>query len=89
MTLERTYSKDLMNLSLTSAFITTQIGVALYFWPVTVVVGSLFLTVAFYILLGLGQAKLDGRLFASTIKEHLIVGIFIFIAMFFATHWGA
>jgi hypothetical protein len=39
-------------------------------------------------LLGLGQAKLDERLFSSTVREHLVVGTLVFAAMFFATHWG-
>ena len=86
--LETEFSKDLVILSGISALLTTEVAAALYFWPVTVVVGSLFLTVTFYMLLGLGQAKLDGRLFTSTVREHLIVGTLVFIAMFFATHWG-
>ncbi len=88
MQLEKSISKDLVRLSLISSLIIGQIATALYFWPVTVVVGALFLTVAFYVLLGLGQAKLDGRLFGSVIREHLIVGTLVFIAMFFATHWS-
>jgi len=88
MTLDTVFSKDLLSLSLVSSLITTEVAAALFFWPVTVVVGSIFLTVTFYLLLGLGQAKLDGRLFKDTIREHLTVGILIFIAMFFATHWG-
>lgn len=88
MQLEKSISKDLVRLSLVSSLIIGQIATALYFWPVTVVVGALFLTVAFYVLLGLGQAKLDGRLFGSVIREHLIVGTLVFIAMFFATHWS-
>jgi hypothetical protein len=88
MILETKFSMNIFALSLVSALITTELSAALFFWPVTVVVGSLFLTVSFYILLGLGQAKLDERLFASTLKEHLTVGALIFIAMFLATHWG-
>ena len=88
MLLETEFSKDLVILSAVSSLLTTEVAAALYFWPVTVVVGSLFLTVTFYMLLGLGQAKVDGRLFASTVREHLIVGVLVFIAMFFATHWG-
>lgn len=88
MTLDSKFSKDLLNLSILSALVTSEIASALYFWPVTVVVGSLFLTVTFYMLLGLGQAKLDERLFASTTREHLLVGAIVFVAMFFATHWG-
>lgn len=86
--LEKSVSNDLLILSAVCAWVTAEVSLALYFWPVTVVTGSLFLTVTFYILLGLGQAKLDGRLFPSVIREHLVVGAIVFIAMFFATHWG-
>ena len=65
-----------------------EIALSLYFWPVTVVVGSLFLTIAVYMLLGLGQAKIEGRLFSQTVREYLIVGVLVFIGMFFATRWG-
>ena len=88
MLLEAEFSKDIAILSGISSLLTMEIATVLYFWPVTVVVGSLFLTVTFYMLLGLGQAKLDGRLFSSTVREHLVVGVLVFIAMFFATHWG-
>ena len=70
------------------ALVMIEVAAALFFWPVSVVVGSLFLTVTFYVLLGMGQSKLEGRLFSATIREHLIVGILVFGAMFFATHWG-
>jgi hypothetical protein len=88
MTLDTVFSKDLVILSIVSSLLTTEFAAALFFWPVTIVVGSIFLTVTFYLLLGLGQAKLDGRLFISTVREYLTVGVLIFIAMFFATHWG-
>lgn len=86
--LEKSISKDLLILSAVSSLVTAEIGLALYFWPVTVTVGSLFLTVSFYVLMGLGQAKIDGRLFPSVVREHLVVGTLVLIAMFFATHWG-
>lgn len=86
--LEKKFSKDLLVLSAVCSLVTAEISSVLYFWPVTVTVGSLFLTVSFYVLLGLGQAKLDGRLFSSVVREHLIVGTLVLIAMFFATHWG-
>ena len=62
--LETKLSKDLVIVSAISSLLTMEIAAVLYFWPVTVVTGSLFLTVTFYMLLGLGQAKLDGRLFS-------------------------
>jgi len=88
MQLEKDATKELFILSAISSLITTEIAAVLYFWPVTLIVGSLFLTSSFYVLLGLGQAKLDGRLFSSTVREHLTVGSIIFIAMFIATRWG-
>ncbi|QQG41435.1 MAG: hypothetical protein HYV90_04740 [Candidatus Woesebacteria bacterium] len=86
--LEKEFSKDMLKLSLICSLVTAEIGGALYFWPVTVMVGSLFLTVSFYMLLGLGQAKLEDRLFPTIVREHLVVGTLVFIAMYIATHWG-
>jgi hypothetical protein len=86
--LEKEFSKSMFTLAIVTSILTAEIAAVLFFWPVTVVVGSLFLTVTYYMLLGLGQAKLDGRLFSSTVREHLLVGALVFIAMYFATHWG-
>lgn len=86
--LEKEFSKNVFIMASICSILTVEIALVLFFWPVTVVVGSLFLTVTFYVLLGLGQAKLDGRLFSSTLREHLVVGVLVFMAMFFATHWG-
>ena len=81
--LEKKISKELVMMSLVSSLIIGEVAVSLFFWPVTVVVGSLFLTVTAYVLLGLGQAKLEARLFAQTIREYLFVGAFVFLGMFF------
>jgi len=86
--LEKTISKEVYLISLVSSLIVGEIAALLYFWPVTVVVGSLFLTVSAYMLLGLGQAKLESRLFSLTIREYLVVGILVFLGMFLATRWG-
>ena len=80
-------TKDVLILSLVSSLGVGEISVSLFFWPATLVVGSIFLTVAVYVLLGLGQAKLEQRLFSQTVREYLLVGILVFIGMFFATHW--
>jgi len=86
--LEKRFTKDLLIHSLVSSLILAEIGTAIYFWPVTVVVGSLFMTVSFYVLLGLGQSKIEERLFPATVREHLVVGALVFAAMFLATRWG-
>jgi hypothetical protein len=87
--LEKTFNKKTFDLALISSLIIGEVAISLYFWPVTVVVGSLFLTVSCYMLLGLGQAHLEGRLFSQTIREYLVLGLLVFIGMLFATHWGS
>lgn len=86
--LDSKFSKDIFVYSVLFSLIMGEVALLLYFWPVTVVVGSLFLTVSVYMLLGLGQAKLEGRLFTTTVREYLIVGVLVFIGMLFATRWG-
>lgn len=81
-------SRNTLIKSLVFSFALGELSTLLFFWPVTVVVGSLFLTVGFYVLLGLGQAHDEGRLFKQTIREYLTVGIVVFLAVFLATRWG-
>jgi hypothetical protein len=87
--LDHKLAMDLVKKSVVLSVGVMQIAALLFFWPVTVVVGSLFLTVAVYVLLGLGQASVEGRLFSQTVREYLTIGVVVFIAMFLATSWGA
>lgn len=73
--------------SIVSSYLIASAGIMLFFWPVSVVVGSLFLTVGVYVLLGLGQAKLEGRLFKKTVNEYMFFGLFVFLIMFIFTSW--
>jgi len=86
--LDRKFERNIFNISFYSSLIVGEMAAMLYFWPVTVVVGSLCLTVVVYMLLGLGQAKIETRLFYQTVREYLLVGILVFIAMFLSTHWS-
>ncbi len=86
--LDKKIDKNIMLMSIVSAVILTQLSIIMFFWPVTVVVGSLFLTSGVYLLLGLGQAKLEDRLFRSVVREYLTVGLIVLVGMFFATRWG-
>lgn len=86
--LERSVSREVLELSLGLAVVTGEVATILSFWPVTVAVGSLALTTIVYVGLGLGQAKLQGRLFAGTVKEYLLVGGIVFITIFATAHWG-
>lgn len=86
--LEKNFNAKIFTMSLVSSLIMSELVVLIFFWPVTVVVGSLFLTSGVYMLLGLGQAKLEERLFSATVREYLMVGLIVLIGMFFATRWG-
>ncbi len=86
--LDHKLSLEIIKKSLVLGFGIAQVAALLFFWPVTIVVGSLFLTVAVYVLLGLGQASIEGRLFKQTVREYLTIGVVVFIAMLFATSWG-
>lgn len=83
------FSKDLLVLSLIYGLAIFELTISLYFWPVTVVVNSLFLTVAVYILLGLGQSQLEERLFPQTVREYLLRAAAVLIGLFLGTRWGA
>ena len=86
--LVKEFMLELVIFAAVGSVIVGEIALGLAFWPVTLVVGSLFLTVAVYVLLGLGQARLEERLFSQTVKEYLTVGILVFAGMFLATHWA-
>jgi hypothetical protein len=87
--LERTLSEKLLPFSFVSSLVVAEVSSILFFWPVGVAVGSLFLTAACYILLGLGQAEIEGRLFNQTVREFLVVGLFVLVGMFLVTSWSA
>lgn len=86
--LDKNISSRVFKTTLISSLIMGEISVALFFWPVSVTVGSLFLTVSAYILLGLGQAELEGRLFGQTVRDYLLVGFAVFLGMLIVTHWA-
>ena len=79
---------DVFLASLVCTVILIETSALLFFWPVTVIVGSLFLTVVAYTMLGLGQSHLEGRLFSQTVREYLYVGVAVFIGMYLATSWS-
>src|SRR3990167_593399 len=86
--LTKEIEKKLLFYSLISGLLIGEIGLMLYFWPVTIVVGSLFLTIGVYILLGLGQASLEGRLFTQTVRDYLTVWLLVFLSMLIVTRWA-
>ena len=59
------------------------------FWPIQPTIEALFLTTAFYTLVGMGQQHMVGRLFRKTKIEFIIVLAAIFIMVLFTTQWGS
>jgi len=86
--LDHVFNKKLLSISLIASLVTAEVTSIIFFWPVGVVVGSLFLTVTAYVLLGLGQAEIEGRLFPQTVREYLLVGLAVLVGMFLATRWS-
>lgn len=83
-----TISRRFVYYSVILSLVVGEIALGLSLWPVTVTVGSLFLTTMGYILLGVSQHELTGRLFRQTVWEYLAVGLAVLATMFLTTHWG-
>ncbi len=85
--LEESLPSSVVQLAAFSAVALAELAIILSFWPASVVIVSLCLTTVIYVILGLGQAKLAGRLFVKTVKEHLFFGGLFLLIMFFTTNW--
>ncbi len=69
------------------SLIVAQVALIVSVLPVNVLTGSLFLTCTSYILLGMANAEIAGRLFRKTIREYLIVGGLMFLTLLLTTSW--
>jgi hypothetical protein len=74
--------------SLGLAFVLSGLGLTISLWPVSITMASLFLVSSLYVLLGLTQQNLSGRLFKKTVQEYLWVGLTVFVVTFFLAQWG-
>lgn len=83
------FEKKLLVYSGVSTLSLSIIYTLLFFWPVSVIEGSIFLTVGVYMLLGLGQVQLEGRLFKQTVREYIVVGLLVFLILLTLTSWRA
>lgn len=81
-------SRDAFSLAIALSVASGELAFMISLWPVTVTVGSLFLTTLLYVLVGVSQASLQGRLFQKTIREYLAVGLIVFAAVFLSAKWG-
>lgn len=84
-------SGSVMALSFVSALIVAEIALAMNFWLVDVAMGSILLSMAVYVLLGVFQHQLEGRLFKKTLQEYIGFGVIVFIIVATSVflRWGS
>ena len=85
--LEEKMNKEILFFSLLSSLIIAELSLIVSFFPLNVLTGSLFLTCVAYVSLGLNGAKLKKRLFEKIVKEYLLVGGLMFLALLLTTSW--
>lgn len=87
MQLKKGLNKRVIEYSLIGALIEAQLAMVLAFWPVKSLVAALMLVTAMYVILGLSQQKLLGRLFKKQVNEYVAVALAVLVASFYITSW--
>jgi len=85
-TFEKDVRKDALWILVLSCSL-VELATILWFWPTTSTITALFLTGAFYTLVGLVQVWLDKKLFKGVLWEYVWVACFIFFLLLWFTHW--
>jgi len=85
--LEKKMDVKILLFAIIFSLIVAQLALVVSLLPVNVLTGSLFLTCASYVLLGMASAEISGRLFQKTIHEYLAVGGLMFLALLLTTSW--
>ncbi len=73
--------------SFAGALIVAQAALALAFWPIEGLTAALMLVTVMYVILGLSQQYLMGRLFKNQINEYVAVAVMVLVASFYVTSW--
>lgn len=79
--------KNLSNYVLVPAFLMSQLGLVLSFWPVGIFKGSIYLVAAVYIISGLLQLDLRDRLFKKNWTIFSWISVAVILGMIFTTSW--
>lgn len=77
----------LKHISILLSVIFSQLAWAFSFWPVSLVLQTLFLTTCFYSMVGMAQQYLVERLYKKNVMEFTMVTVLVFVIIFLATHW--
>lgn len=87
MQLKEGLSRRVWRYSIVGALIVAEASLALAFWPVAGLTGALMMVTAMYVVLGLSQQQLVGRLFKNQINEYAAVAVMVLLASFYITTW--
>lgn len=87
MQLKEGLSRRSLLYSFVGALVTAELGAVLSFWPVKALTGALMLVTASYVLLGLSEQYLAGRLFKNQVNEYIAVAVVVLFASFYITSW--
>jgi hypothetical protein len=88
VTLTKNIDKSIIIYSLSLSLLTGELSLALSFWPLPILLSSLFIVAFFYITVSLIQHQLTGRLFAKTYQEYLQIALVVLIVVYFMASWG-
>ncbi len=78
---------DIRSYIMVPAFIMSQLALVFSFWPVGIFKGSIYLTAIIYIIAGLIQSDIRGRLFRRTILSFLWIGVAVVLGIILMTGW--
>lgn len=84
--LEEISKKDL-GLAAILSLMLTEVALALSFWPILPLIAALVLAIGFYVVLGLTQFELQGRLTNRVVYEYLTIAGVVLVLILVTTRW--
>lgn len=87
MELKENLTPEVWRYSLGSALVIAQLSLSLSLWPARAITAALFLATGVYVLLGLSQQQLVGKLYKNQINEYVAIASVVLLASFLVTSW--
>lgn len=86
--LEEYISRRVFLFTMAYTLVTVQVAVLVSFWPIVPINGALVVVTVMYVLLGLGQFVMGGKLKTRIVLEHISVAIVVMLIVLLATRWS-